>query len=126
MMPRSHRYRDAMKRPNIGTECVPTRRMLVVSAKWIARSAALLVIACTTSGQRAGQAAAAEASHAREATPSHAQAAQQRFLDMFARSYFPGRTDQDVPYMHGSPWAYDVEIPLMFVGPAVKVGTYSM
>jgi predicted AlkP superfamily pyrophosphatase or phosphodiesterase len=61
---------------------------------------------------------------------------------MFARSYFPGRTgqllvvpregdfitrpDQDVPYMHGSPWAYDVEIPLMFVGPAVKVGTYSM
>ncbi|HWY97099.1 MAG TPA: hypothetical protein VNX69_18025 [Steroidobacteraceae bacterium] len=131
-----------MKRPNIGTECVPTRKVLVVPAKWIARSAALLVIACTTSGQRAGQAGAAEASHAREATPSHAQAAQQRFLDMFARSYFPGRTgqllivpregdfitrpDQDVPYMHGSPWAYDVEIPLMFVGPAVKGGTYSM
>jgi Type I phosphodiesterase / nucleotide pyrophosphatase len=131
-----------MKRPIIGTDCVPTRKMIAVSAKWIARSAALLAIACTTSGQRAGQAAAAEASHAREATPSHAQAAQQSFLDMFARSYFPGRTgqllivpregdfitrpDQDVPYMHGSPWAYDVEIPLMFVGPAVKVGTYSM
>jgi len=131
-----------MKRPNIGTQCVPTRKILVVSAKWIARSAALLVIAFTTSGQRAAQAAAAEASHAREVTPSHAQAAQQRFLDMFARSYFPGRTgqllivpregdfitrpDQDVAYMHGSPWAYDVEIPLMFVGPAVKAGTYSM
>src|SRR5258706_4442355 len=116
--------------------------MLAVSAKWIARSAALLVIACTTSSQRAGPAAAAEASHAREATLSHAQAAQQCFLDMFARSYFPGRTgqlvivpregdfitrpDQDVLYMHGSPWAYDVEIPLMFVGPAVKIGTYSM
>ncbi len=28
--------------------------------------------------------------------------------------------------MHGSPWAYDVEIPLMFAGPAVKGGTYSM
>src|SRR6266446_8480510 len=131
-----------MKRPNIGTDCVPTRTVLVVSAKWIARSAALLVIACTTSGQRAGQAAAAEASHAREATPSHAQAAQQRFLDMFARSYFPGRTgqllivpregdfitrpDPDVAYMHGSPWAYDISIPLMFVGPAVRTGVYSM
>jgi hypothetical protein len=116
--------------------------MLVVSAKWIARSAALLVIACATSGQHAGQAHAAEASHAREATPSHAQATQQRFLDMFARSYFPGRTgqllivpregdfitrpDPDYPYMHGSPWAYDVEIPLMFVGPAVRAGSYSL
>jgi len=115
--------------------------MLVVSARWVARGAALLVIACTTSGQHAGKAPAAEASQAREATPSNAQATQQRFLDMFARSYFPGRTgqllivpregdfitrpDPDVPFMHGSPWAYDVEIPLMFVGPAVRVGTYS-
>ena len=97
---------------------------------------------CTTSGQHAGQAPAAEAFQAREATPSHAQATQQRFLDMLARSYFPGRTGQllivpregdfitrpapDVPYMHGSPWAYDVAIPLLFVGPAVRVGTYSM
>ena len=61
---------------------------------------------------------------------------------MFARAYFPGRTgqllivpregdfitrpDPDVAYMHGSPWAYDVSIPLMFVGPAVKAGVYSM
>src|SRR5438067_6616141 len=61
---------------------------------------------------------------------------------MFARSYFPGRTgqllivpregdfitrpDADVAYMHGSPWPYDVEIPLMFAGPAVKTGVYSM
>lgn len=28
--------------------------------------------------------------------------------------------------MHGSPWPYDVEIPLMFAGPAVKTGVYSM
>lgn len=131
-----------MKRLNSGTEYVPIREMLVVSAKWVARSAALLVIACTTSGQQAGLAPAAEASHAREATPGHAGATQQRFLDMWARSYFPGRSgqllivpregdfitrpDPDVPYMHGSPWAYDVEIPLMFAGPAVKAGTYSM
>src|SRR5258705_3548125 len=73
---------------------VPTRRMLVVSAKWIARSAALLVIACTTSGQHAGQTPATKASHAHEATPSDAQVTQQRFLDMLARSYFPGRTGQ--------------------------------
>jgi hypothetical protein len=61
---------------------------------------------------------------------------------MFARAYFPGRTgqllivpregdfitrpDPDVTYMHGSPWAYDVEIPLMFVGPAVTTGAYAM
>ena len=58
-----------------------------------------------------------------------------------ARAYFPGRNgqllivpregdvitrpDPDVAYMHGSPWAYDVSIPLMFVGPAVKTGVYS-
>src|SRR6185436_16104819 len=55
-----------------------------------------------------------------------------QFLDMFARAYFPGRTgqilivpregdiitlnDPDVPYMHGSPWGYDVEIPILFAG----------
>jgi len=131
-----------MKRPNIGTERLSTRKMLVVSAKWIALSAGFLVIACTTSGHHAGHAPTPEASHAHEATLSHAEAAQQRFLDMFARSYFPGRTgellivpreddfitrpDPDVPYMHGSPWAYDIAIPLMFVGPAVRIGTYSM
>src|SRR5512141_1351037 len=66
-------------------------------------------------------------------------ATRQRFLKMFARAYFPGRTGQllivpregdfitrpDVAYMHGSPWTYDVAIPLMFVGPAVRAGTYS-
>ena len=79
---------------------------------------------------------------ARTASASHDVAARQRFLAMFARAYFPGRTgqllivpregdfitrpDPDVAYMHGSPWAYDVSIPLMFVGPAVSAGVYSM
>ena len=141
-MARNSRCKDAMKRPNIGTDSVPTRQLLVVSAKWFACGAALLVIACTTTDRHAGQAPAAEVAHAHEATPSHAEATQLRFLNMWARSYFPGRTgqllivpragdfitrpDPDFPYMHGSPWAYDVEIPLLFVGPAVKVGTYSM
>jgi len=61
---------------------------------------------------------------------------------MFARSYFPGRTgqllivpregdfitkpDENYAYMHCSPWSYDISIPLMFVGPAVKTGVYPM
>jgi len=69
-------------------------------------------------------------------------AARRRFLEMFARAYFPGRTgqllivpregdfvtrpDPDVKYMHGSPWPYDVSIPLIFAGPMVKAGVYSM
>jgi hypothetical protein len=68
-------------------------------------------------------------------------AARQRFLEMFARGYFPGRTgqlmivpregdfitrpDPNVVYMHGSPWSYDVSIPLMFAGPAVNIGVFS-
>src|SRR5258708_7427086 len=38
---------------------------------------------------------------------------------------FMTRPDPDVAYMHGSPWEYDVSIPLMFVGPAVTAGVYS-
>jgi Type I phosphodiesterase / nucleotide pyrophosphatase len=65
----------------------------------------------------------------------------QRFLEMWARAYYPGRTgqllvvpregdfitrpDANYTYMHGSPWLYDVSIPVMFAGPAVKRGLYS-
>ena len=72
--------------------------------------------------------------------PPPGSATRQRVLEMFARAYFPGRTgqllivpregdfitraDPNVAYMHGSPWAYDVSIPLMFAGPAVKTGVY--
>jgi hypothetical protein len=64
-----------------------------------------------------------------------------RFLDMFARAYFPGRTgqimivaregdiitreDPNLPYMHGSPWGYDVEIPLLFAGAGVRPGIHA-
>ena len=37
---------------------------------------------------------------------------------------FITRPDPDVAYMHGSPWEYDVSIPLMFAGPAVRTGRY--
>ena len=69
-------------------------------------------------------------------------ATRKQFLEAFARSYFPGRTgqlmivpregdfitrpDPEVDYMHGSPWGYDVAIPLIFAGPAVKTGVYAM
>lgn len=68
-------------------------------------------------------------------------ATRQRFLSMWARAYFPGRTgqllivpregdfitrpDPNYAFMHGSPWTYDVSIPLLFAGPAVKAGVYS-
>ena len=109
--------------------------------KWVACAAALFAMACTTSGQHAGQAPARDTPDARAAASSGTEGTQQRFLETLARSYFPGRTgqlvivpregdfitrpDPDVPFMHGSPWRYDVAIPLMFVGPAVKAGTYA-
>ena len=66
----------------------------------------------------------------------------QQWLDMFARGYFPGRSGQVfvVPkqgwfvtsrdplynFMHGSPWEYDVHIPMLFYGaPFVKGGSFT-
>ena len=61
-------------------------------------------------------------------------------LDAFSRSYFPGMSGQIVfvpkrnttflkgwkRFEHGSPWAYDTHIPLLFYGPGfVKKGEYS-
>jgi hypothetical protein len=101
----------------------------------------LAVMAWTVSGQPVNQSTQSEARRNRgkgqgKIIPLQAR---QRFLKMFARSYFPGRTgdllivpregdfitrpDPNVAYMHGSPWTYDVSIPLMFCGPAVRAGT---
>lgn len=101
----------------------------------------LVAMAGTVSGQQAERSSGRDAPRIRR-TASADVAARQRFLEMFARAYFPGRTgqllivpregdfitrpDPDVAYMHGSPWAYDVSIPLMFAGPAVRTGVYSM
>lgn len=65
----------------------------------------------------------------------------QRWLEMFARGYFPGRSGQIfvVPregeiityhdplytYMHGSPWSYDVRIPMLLSGaPFIRQGRW--
>jgi hypothetical protein len=97
--------------------------------------AAVLVLAAATGIDAAPTRTKAPDDRATRAT-------RQRFLEMFGRAHFPGRTGQLLlvprqgdfitrpdPYviqMHGSPWPYDVDIPLVFTGPAVKAGRYSM
>lgn len=124
-------------------------RTFAISSWLIACRAPVLVLtlvamACTVSGQQSKRSSASDGRRIQLTGPADATAAatRQRFLKMFARAYFPGRTgqlmivpregyfitrpDPDVAYMHGSPWKYDVSIPLMFVGPAVRAGVYSM
>src|SRR5687768_18200374 len=88
----------------------------------------LVAMAGTVSGQQAERSSGSDEPRIRRTAPADV-AARQRFLEMFARAYFPGRSgqllivpregdfitrpDPDVAYMHGSPWAYDVSIPLM-------------
>lgn len=104
----------------------------------------LVANARTARGQQSERSPGSEAPQIRRAAPANsaAKATRRRFLEMFARAYFPGRTgqilivpkegdyitrpDPDVAFMHGSPWVYDVSIPLMFAGPAAKTGVYSM
>lgn len=125
------------------------RQTFVTSSKVTACGAVLVAVtlvamAWTVSDQQVKQSSGSDAPRIRGTAPADAAvlAARQRFLEMFARAYFPGRNgqllivpregnfitrpDPDVAYMHGSPWAYDVSIPLMFAGPAVRTGVYSM
>jgi hypothetical protein len=126
-----------------------TRRTSVVASKLtpygvVIVALALAPMARPVLGQQVQRSSGGDAPRVQGAAPgaTAASAARQRFLEMFARAYFPGRTgqllivpregdfvtrpDPDVAYMHGSPWAYDVSIPLMFAGPAVTPGLYSM
>jgi hypothetical protein len=78
-----------------------------------------------------------KAGHAQQ-TPDR----KREFLEMYARAYYPGRSGQimlvpregdfvtlDEPaylFMHGSPWSYDDNIPLLFFGPPfIRKGTYA-
>jgi hypothetical protein len=119
-----------------------TRRTFVLSkslgcsASFLALS--LVAITWTVSGEQVKPPPERDARRLGSFAPEPA--ARQRFLAMFARAYFPGRTgqllivpregdfitrnDPNVEYMHGSPWSYDISIPLMFVGPAVIRGAY--
>jgi hypothetical protein len=86
--------------------------------------------------------ASCHGTRAPEAPASPARAERETLIEMFARSYVPGRSGQiflvaekgdfflsrpdDVyRFMHGGPWEYDVEIPLLFHGePFVRRGEY--
>src|SRR3989304_5427382 len=77
-----------------------------------------------------------------EPPASPARSERETVVEMFARSYVPGRSGQiflvaekgnfflERPgavyrFMHGSPWGYDVEIPILFHGPPfVRPGVY--
>ena len=130
-------------------EAMTTQRIFLSSSKLTASGAVfvvlnLLAMAGMVLGQQLKRASVSAAPRVRRTAPGdpNASAARQRFLEMFARAYFPGRTgqllivpregdfitrpDPNYAYMHGSPWAYDVSIPLMFAGPAVRTGVYSI
>src|SRR5438445_3553190 len=106
----------------------------------IAITLTLVAITWTVSSQQVKRSIGSDALRIQHAAPADPTtlATRQRFLEMFARAYFPGRTGQllivpregdfitraDVAYMHGSPWTYGVAIPLMFAGPAARARTY--
>jgi hypothetical protein len=123
-----------------------TIRRTVVFSKLSRRCASLValgLVAATwaVSGEQVRQPPERDARRMQPSTQPGS-AARRRFLEMFARAYFPGRTgqllivpregdfitrpDPNVAYMHGSPWSYDVSIPLMFAGPAVNTGVFSV
>ena len=97
----------------------------------IALAAALTAPACAATSPRTGSGAATPV--AATSSPGRDTTLRQRWLEMFARAYFPGRsgqifvvpregtiiTERDPLYkfMHGSPWDYDVRIPVLFHGP---------
>ena len=125
------------------------QRIFLSSRKLTASAAVFLVLnllamAGMVLGQQQERASVGDEPRIRHKAPGDAKAlaARQRFLEMFARAYYPGRTgqllivpregdfitraDPDYEYMHGSPWTYDVSIPLMLAGPAVRAGAYSI
>ena len=103
-------------------------------------AAALLTAGCASATQQTSvgtrTATAAPASAGNDTSPLR-----QRWLEMFARGYFPGRsgqifvvpregqviTERDPVYrfMHGSPWDYDTRIPVLFYGaPFIRQGNW--
>ena len=111
------------------------RRLLVDALALVASSA------CASGGAARPPAAASRTQPAPTLPADTASPLRQRWLDMFARGYFPGRsgqifivpregdiiTERDPLYvfMHGSPWDYDTRIPLLFYGaPFVKAGQW--
>src|SRR5688500_1168782 len=118
------------------------QRILLSSPKLTASLAVfvvlnLLAVAGMVLGQQLKPASVSDAPRVRRTAPGDAKtsAARQRFLEMFARAYYPGRTGQllivpreddfitrpepNYAYMHGSPSTYDDSNPLMIASPAL-------
>jgi len=110
-------------------------------AGWISLALTGLLLSVAACGN--GRPGAALADPEPEVTAAESPEGQRaRFLQMFVRGYYPARTaqvffvpdeghflvargDEDYPYMHGSPWSYDTEIPLLLYGPPfIRVGEY--
>jgi len=97
------------------------------------RRAALVLALALLAGPHVPRAAAQAVVPEVPTRAERARTERRTFLDMYARSYFPGRSGQimvvpregeiltrpgaDVPFMHGSPWSYDTRIPILFWGP---------
>ena len=104
------------------------------------RSVGLAVVACMGLTSAASLAQQSPPRVGDKTTTAELRRAQ--ILERFARGYFPGRTgqlmivpregdiltrtDPNVAYMHGSPWPYDSEIPMLFAGPGVTPGVYAV
>ena len=100
------------------------------------------LLGCTSAGTPSpavAPAAAPAPAASRSATASASQ--RERWLEMFARGYYQGRsgqiylipregefltsTDPLYRFMHGSPWPYDTRIPVLFYGaPYVRQGEF--
>ena len=97
------------------------------------RRAMLLFALALLAGPHARSASAQAVAPEVPTRAERARTERKTFLEMYARSYFPGRSGlimvvpregdiltrpgADVPFMHGSPWSYDTRIPIVFWGP---------
>jgi hypothetical protein len=118
---------------------------LKVAAAAVLLVATILASGCSTATSRtasgAGMAAGPTSSAPTPGATSAGDGLRQRWLQMFARGYFPGRSGQvfvvprqgDIiterddlyPFMHGSPWDYDTRIPMLLHGaPFIRQGTW--
>jgi hypothetical protein len=118
----------------VARSIVLTHRSILTCSRALAMMviSTLMVAACRPTGPVTSQSHALPGSGG--AAPASSTPLRQRWLEMFARGYFPGRSGQifvvpregDViterdplyTFMHGSPWDYDTRIPVLFHGPA--------
>lgn len=100
----------------------------------------LLFSSCRAAPKGGQEVSECERRHVKHEGGQEANTVGQQCLNMFSRSYFPGRSGQIlyVPqkghfflqswkkYNHNSPWDYDTHVPLFFYGPVyIRKGVFS-